>query len=91
MGYSEMDIIDLEYKAPELLKIAKKRHPHSIGICRHGGGAKQKYRICNLCEGELGSYSGNYPRTQRSYKFEYEHILMHIKEYEEQQKKETEK
>jgi hypothetical protein len=65
----------------ELEQEAITRHPHSTGIARWGGGARQKYRICNICDTEIQgtSFCGSYPRTMKSQKAETEHIKAHLK------------
>jgi hypothetical protein len=65
----------------EMMEEARQRHPHSNGIARWGGGATQKFRICNLCEAEIQgtSFCGSYPRTKKSALAEEEHVKSHIK------------
>ena len=66
----------------KLCAIAKKNHPYSNDIARWGGGATQKYRICNICDYEIegSSFAGNYPRTKKSERAEEEHIEEHVNE-----------
>jgi len=64
------------------LKTYRAAHPSArcIGPMSWRGGNTRKYRVCNVCGSEGGSFAAKWRRTVQSYAWETEHLAKHFGE-----------